>query len=114
MLHQLELLLQQNAEMATQLLQLREENAALRRQFPSVSMVHQPYAPLPHASLVGSSPRSTRPRSPPRESLAADDVEMSPSRIPDPKRTRLQHDIENSGTGALPVPSLGSPRGHGL
>ena len=114
LLEQLERLQQQNAEMASQLSQLREENAALRRQLSSAPMTHQPYALLPSTSLLGHSHGSTRPHTPPRGPSSGEDVDMSPSAVPNPKRSRLQLPTEVSGAGTESVPTLGISQGHGL
>ena len=114
LLEQLERLQQQNAEMASQLLHLRDENAALRRQMANAHTVHQPYAPSPGTRSVGAAQSSARPRTPTRDPTVNEDVEMSPPSIPDPKRSRLQPDFAAVGTGIEPVPGLGHAPGHGL
>ena len=114
LLEQLQRLERNNADLAAQLQQLREENTLLRRQLAAAPTTHQPYGPPPGTSLYGASHNSARPCTPPREPSAADDVEMSPPSVPDPKRSRLQLEHAAAGTGVGPVPFPGPPPGHGL
>ena len=114
LLEQLQRLERNNADLAAQLQQLREENTLLRRQLAAAPTTHQPYGPPPGTSSYGASHNSARPCTPPREPSAADDVEMSPPSVPDPKRSRLQLEHAAAGTGVGPVPFPGPPPGHGL
>jgi hypothetical protein len=114
LLDKLDRLEQQNAELVAQLHELRAENAALRRQSPSVSTTPQLPVPSPSASLLPAPFSSARPRSPLRDAPAGGDVEMSPSRIPDTKRSRLQQADVIHDTGAEPVPTPGVSSGHGF
>ena len=110
LLAQLERLQQQNAEMAMQMAQLREENAALRRQFPGVPTTHQPYAISTSTLLPSNS--STRLRSPEPLPGFPQDVHMAPADDLDPKRPRLQPEALPTGTPS--VPNTGGPQGHVL
>ena len=114
LLEQFERLQQQNADLLSQLSQLREENAALRQQLGAAPMTHQPYAPLPDSPPLATVHRSVRLHTPPRGPAPGDDTDMSPSTVPDPKRSRLQHDTAHSGALIEPVPAPGCPPGHGL
>ncbi len=109
LLDQLERLQQQNAEMALQMAHLREENAALRRQFLPAPMTHQPYA-ASTGTLLSAAHSSTRPRSPGLPLGTTHDVHMIPSEDLDTKRARLQPGTLNTGI----VPGSGVTQGHGL